>query len=431
MMNSAIRFAIGLLALAACGLSYAAPVDLPQQLEMSVGDSRTLQIRSRRVVLGNSRLLSIARSEADQLLLVGQAPGVTALRIWDQAGVQHRIMVSIAAVDVQHVLAQVQSMLQGMSAVKARVAGDRVLLEGGVADASVRERIGQIAAIYPNTVVNLVGKVGWEQTVLMDVRIVELRRLSWRDVGVRWQEEIAGPRVATTANVAGDARLRSTDGLTGIPSSRLDLLAAQSGAASIYFGIASSLDSRIRLLEQQGEASLLAEPVLSCRSGGSARFVSGGEIPLPVVNGLGATNVEFKEYGVILDLQPVVGTDGGVFAKIDTELSQLDPTQAVLGVPALLKRRSLTEINLHAGETLVIAGLTLHSTAKGTQGLPRLSNRKHGAALFGERTRRDERTELAIFITAQVIQAQPAHSSDVQQELLKRAGSLAEQLAHE
>lgn len=399
---------------------------VPQSLQLSVGDSFPLTLHARRLLLGNSRLLSVLRPSADQILLIGQAPGVTSLRVWDAQNVEHRISVSVTALDLRQVLAQAQSLLQNITGLQQRIVGDHVIIDGAPPDQAARDRVQQVAALFPGAIVNLVGKVGWEQTVLMDVRIVELRSLSWRDVGIRWQEDIAGPRIAAAANIAGDAHLRNTTGLADLSATQLAALPARAGAASIYFGIASSLDSRLRLLEQHGEASLLAEPVLSCRSGGSAHFVSGGEIPLPVVNGLGSSNIEYKEYGVILDLQPVVGADGAIFAKIDTELSQLDPSQAVLGVPALLKRRSVTEVNLRAGETLVIAGLTTRARANGSQGLPGLS-RKRAAALFGETTRRDERTELAIFITAQVIQAQSGTAPVADAASLNRARQLAEE----
>ena len=417
-------------ALALAAVLGEAAVSLPDKLQLFVGDSLTLQVHARRIVLGNSRLLSVVRSAADQVLLVGQAPGVTTVRIWDELGSEHRVSVSVTALDLRHVLAQAQSLLEGVAGLQARVVGDHVIIDGAVTDQAARDRVQQVAALYPNAIVNLIGKVGWEKTVLMDVRIVELRTLSWRDVGVRWQEEIAGPRVAAIGNAAGNPRLRSNAGIADIPAAQLAGIAAQAGAGSIYFGIASTLDSRLRLLEQHGEASLLAEPVLSCRSGGSAHFLSGGEIPLPVVNGLGSTNVEYKEYGVILDLQPVVGADGAIFAKVETELSQLDPSQAVLGVPALLKRRSVTEVNLRAGETLVIAGLTTRARANGTQGLPGLSHKSRGG-LFAERTQRDERTELAIFITAQVMQAQSGQAPLVDDALLNHAQQLREQVARD
>jgi pilus assembly protein CpaC len=99
---------------------------------------------------------------------------------------------------------------------------------------------------------------------------------------------------------------------------------------------------------------------LSCRSGGSARFVAGGEIPVPDHQRLsGRTDVEYREYGVILDAEPAADASGSVFARCrDRVRSQVDESQRVAGVPGLLKRRSSTDINLESGETLVIAGLT-------------------------------------------------------------------------
>jgi pilus assembly protein CpaC len=105
------------------------------------------------------------------------------------------------------------------------------------------------------------------------------------------------------------------------------------------------------MLEQGGEATVVAEPRLSCRSGGAARFVAGGEIPVPVVNGVGSTDVEYREYGVILDIKPIADASGAIFARIETELSQIDGAQRVNGVPGLLKRRSTTDVNVSAAPT--------------------------------------------------------------------------------
>ncbi len=409
----------------------ATSIDIPPRLDMFVGDSRVLKLHARRVVLGNLRLLSVARPDANSLLLIAQAPGSTVLRLWNADNTEQRILITVTPVDLQRVFAEAQELLRGNSSVTARLTAEHVLLEGDFPDQRGRERAAQLASLHPSAVLNLVGKIGWEQTVTMDVRIVELRRMSWRDVGIRWQQELAGPRAAVLANLAGNPRLRSTTGISDLQPNQLANLATRAGSASVYFGIASSLDSRLHLLEEQGSATLLAEPTLSCRSGGSARFVSGGEIPLPVANGLGATNVEYKEYGVILAVQPVVASDGAIFAKIETELSQLDPTQAVLGVPALLKRKSLTEVNLRAGETLMIAGLTTRSRANGTQGLPGLSSARHGGALFGERSRRDERTELAIFLTAQVMQGQADAPPIAGPAALERAREVVKEAARD
>src|SRR6266404_7139923 len=77
-------------------------------------------------------------------------------------------------------------------------------------------------------------------------------------------------------------------------------------------------------LENNGDSWTLAEPRVSCKSGGDAKFVVGGEIPIPVVSGLGQTSVIYKQYGVILEFHPVADDQGNVSSKIVAEVSQPD-----------------------------------------------------------------------------------------------------------
>jgi Flp pilus assembly secretin CpaC len=165
------------------------------------------------------------------------------------------------------------------------------------------------------------------------------------------------------------------------------------------------------MLEQGGEATVVAEPRLSCRSGGAARFVAGGEIPVPVVNGVGSTDVEYREYGVILDIKPIADASGAIFARIETELSQIDGAQRVNGVPGLLKRRSTTDVNLRSGETLVIAGLANRQRSTDDAGLPGLVRIPGAGRLFGTRGQRGEESEIVIFLTPRI--AAPAEAPAV------------------
>jgi pilus assembly protein CpaC len=173
--------------------------------------------------------------------------------------------------------------------------------------------------------------------------------------------------------------------------------------AAGYAGLASVLTSRIQLLEQRGDAALVAQPTLSCRSGGSARFVSGGEFPIPVIDGRGSTDVEFKEYGVILDVRPVTDRGGSIFARVDTEISQLDESVRVLGVPGLLKRRTTTELNLREGEVAVLAGLVSRSRGKDVQQVPGLGAVPLVGSLVRSTARREADTEVLILIMPRVV----------------------------
>ena len=278
---------------------------------------------------------------------------------------------------------------------------------------------------------DFVAKPGWEVMVHVDVRIVEFRRGGLRELGIRWRDEVDGPSAGVIADFLVNDRFRVLPSESRIPADAFDPLPIKTGWRG-YLGLSSVLDSRLRMLEQAGEATLVAEPRLSCRSGGAARFVAGGEIPVPVVNGVGATDVEYREYGVILDVKPIADAGGAISARIETELSQIDPAQRVAGIPGLLKRRSVTDVNLRAGETLVIAGLASRLRSLDDSGIPGLARVPVAGRLFGVRGRRTEDTEVVIFLTPRIAQpmsvqsagapdAADAADADLERRLLNRA----------
>ncbi len=379
---------------------------LPERLDLFVGDSRVLAARTTRIAVGNGKVLSVSPVSAGQLVLIGQSPGSTVLQLWLRDGTRHRMVVTVASSDLEATLGAVRELLSGVNGVSARSSGQRIVLEGARAGAQARERASAIAALYPGVVLDFVGKVGWELMLNFEVRIVEFRRGRLRELGIRWRDDTTGPTAGVIADFISNNRFRSLAPEPGIPADAFTPVPGKTALRG-YLGIAATLDSRLRMLEKSGEASIVAEPMLSCRSGGSARFVAGGEIPVPVVNGVGSTDVEYREYGVILDVKPVADESGGVLARIETELSQIDGSQTVLGVPGLLKRRSATDVNLRSGETLVIAGLASRQNSEDASGIPGLSRMPVGGRLFGVRGRRGDESELVIFITPRIASVEP------------------------
>jgi len=366
----------------------AAAGPLPAHLDLYVGDSRVLQVNPVRVAVGNGAVISVTTLPAGELLLLGESAGRTALQLWLRDGSQHRIVVDVAANDMEATLRTVRELLAGVDGVGARPIGNRIVLDGLAASGRAQDRAASIASLYPGVVLNFVGKVAWESMIHFDVRIIEVRSSALRDVGLRWRDDIAGPEAGIDADLV-----------------RNDPGREQAWPPKLHLGWTSSLDSRIRLLEQRGDAVIVAEPMLSCRSGGNARFVSGGELPIPVFDPQGGADVEYKEYGVILDVKPVAEPDGAIFARIDTEVSEVDEAQRVLGVPGFLKRRSATEVNLREGETLVIAGLVHHNRSGDRRQVPGLGSLPVVGAAFRSRTRRGLDSELAIFITPRIVTA--------------------------
>lgn len=391
----------------------------PSELALFVGDSRVLSLATTRIAVGNGKIVSVSPVSSQQLVVIGLAAGETAVQLWLRDGTQQRLVVRVASTDLASLRDSLVTLLAGVDGVSARIVGQRVVLEGQSVDTRARDRAAAVAALYPGLVLDFVGKFGWESMIHFEVRIVEFRRGRLRELGIRWRDDIAGPTAGIIAEFVTNDRFRVGQD-ERIPADAYDPLPSRTATRG-YVGLSTVLDSRLRMLEEAGEAVLVAEPRLSCRSGGTARFVAGGEIPLPVVNSVGSTDVEFREYGVILDVKPVADVSGGIFVRVETELSQVDNAQRVAGIPGLLKRRSSTDINLMSGETVVIAGLINRQQSADSSGVPGASRVPGLGGLFGVRGRRTDETEVVIFLTPRMEQAGQWDGENPQDERSTRA----------
>jgi pilus assembly protein CpaC len=374
--------------------------DLPEEVTLAVGESRLVNVELRRAALGSGKVVSLATPEPDQLLLFGEAPGRTTAQLWLRDGSQRELRIVVVEQDLTGRLQQVRGLLAGADSVAARIVGSHIVLEGARASAEEQRRAADVAGLFPGLVLDFVARDGWEFMVQMDVRLIEVRRDQLRQLGLRWNAEAAGPEIAVTA---GGGR-----------------------GLSVSASLTSTLQSRIDLLQQRGLAYTVAEPTLSCRSGGAARFISGGEVPIPVTDGLGATDVQYKEYGVILEVRPRADRSGAIYADVDVELSQLDASVRVGDFPGFLKRRASTAINAQAGETIAIAGLLGRERARDRQGLPGLSAAPLVGGLFSSTRKLERQTELVVLITPRTFQAGTAGASAdaAQAPLLERSRAL-------
>jgi pilus assembly protein CpaC len=381
--------------------SQAQSLALPDAITLSVGDSRVLLADIRRVALGSGKVVSITTPERGQLLLFGESAGHTTAQLWLRDGSRRVLQINVNEQDLAVRLNEVRQLLVGVSGVSARIVSDRIVLEGDRVSEADHQRATGVASLFPGLVLDFVGRLGWETMVQMDVRIVEVRRDQLRQLGLRWDSDAAGPVVSVKAG-----------GGNGV---------------SIDASLATTLGSRIDLLQQRGLAQTVAEPTLSCRSGGVARFISGGEVPIPVTDGLGAVDVQYKEYGVILEVRPRAESNGGIYAEVDVELSQVDSSVRVRDYPGFVKRRTSTAINAQAGETIAVAGLLARERSRDRQGIPGLSDLPVGSSLFASTKRQQRQTELVVLITPHRFDSgidDARHAGPAQQGLVERANAL-------
>jgi pilus assembly protein CpaC len=165
-------------------------------------------------------------------------------------------------------------------------------------------------------------------------------------------------------------------------------------------------------MERDGLLKTLAEPTLTAISGESAKFLAGGEFPVPVPQDNGNTTIEYKPFGVGLGFTPVVMSEGRISLAIDTEVSDIDTQNSVairtgtdesLAVPGLRVRRATTTIELPSGGSLMLAGLISDSTRQNIDGTPGLKSIPVLGALFRSRDYVQNQTELVVIVTPYVV----------------------------
>ena len=184
-----------------------------------------------------------------------------------------------------------------------------------------------------------------------------------------------------------------------------------------YFGINTSLVSIINMLEQTGSAITLAEPRLSSRSGGTAGLTVGGEVPVVTSSTSGQT-VTYKEYGIIMSIEPKLDIYNNIVARVSVSVSQLDLANAVDGQPAFKKRFTVNDVRLKPGETLALSGLITREEQIAYSGLKWLSDIPVLGELFKSKSFVEGETELVILITPKVIEDL---SKGVNADLVKRS----------
>lgn len=171
----------------------------------------------------------------------------------------------------------------------------------------------------------------------------------------------------------------------------------------------------LRALEAEGQAQILASPVLLCRSGSEAQFHAGGEFPIRMIS-RNSREVTWKPHGVILKVHPKADFQGAMSLEIETEISLLDMANAVDGVPAIKKNRVKSHFDLPGKRTIALSGLLRQELGESKEGLPFLTSIPVLGAIFSSQKYLNHQTELVIFVTPEI------HSADNDDPLEMPAG---------
>ena len=393
---------------ALCFLPAALAANLPE-LTLFQGETRVLaELNAGRLAVGNGKVLSAAVLDDREILLIANEVGVSSLHIWTAKGHNRRLTVNVVPAETPRVNREIAAFLANIPNARSAVIGDKVVVEGDSLSNRDQARIEELARRYPQ-IINFTNPVGWEKMIVMDVQIVEFPINMLREIGLAWNATggaaIGGiwmPGRRGNAPLQIDLRAGSENAPPIINPDGSGGPVPLSSSLNVLSAINTGLNAQLRLLEQNGTASILAQPVLSTRNGADASFLAGGEFPYSVSN-INGTTIQFKPYGIRLQVTPTVDDNGVIRARIMSEVSDLDLSVMGDAGPALRTRKTETEFNVMQGGTIVLSGLLTRDVNAAIDKVPFLGDIPVLGALFRSRRFQNNETELVVFVTPHAV----------------------------
>lgn len=386
-----------------------------ERIELYVGEMKILKLSNiERIAVGNPTILSNSLLNNGQLLLIAEAEGATQMHIWFHDGTErdYSAYVVSAANNLVVRKRQVEDLLSDIEGLKVRIVGELIVLSGEI-EGGYTDAIGTVQGQFPEVMdLTRTGALDLSRPdnkmVLMNIKITEFNKNYLKNLGIQWDTTVAGPAAGLAFDGATNPAFRATEQ----PSTSFSGLGPTAAESALgYFGIVSEITSRINFAVSSGNALVLAEPRLAARSGGEATFLAGGEFPIQISN-INGTTIEFKQFGIQLEVKPTVDTNNNVRANVSTELSAIDNSVSVDGVPGLLSRKTTADVILGSGETLVMSGLLNQQASRDQSGITFLQDIPILGALFRSKTFRDNRSELVIFVTPKIFDADSQVNKD-------------------
>ena len=364
------------------------PRQLVREVEKLLGDREGIRVRALRdsVYLEGNALTLPDLEKAEEIS-----------RLYPQV----KNMVKLDPTAHTHIAQAINKQLTraGLANAHATVVGSTIFLEGMV-DTEADKKKAEIITRGIGQNIESVLVIGSSRMVELDVEFVEVSKNSLDKIGLKWPTNISGTAsldFTETRVLRGDSKdIREWTGKV---------------AAQTSFGLALQFND--------GISRLLARPRLVTASNREAKFLAGGEVPIPIAT-KDRMHVEWKEYGIRLNITPVADALGFINTKITTEVSQIDQSVAVMGIPGFLSRRVTTEVSVRDGETIVLSGLLYVSEGKDVTKVPLLGHIPIIGELFKSRNFREQKTELVIFVTPRIVDPLSTHLKKLSTYMLKQ-----------
>ena len=314
----------------------APPID--GKLTATVGKSLIIDspLKIEKISVANGELVEAVAINPKEVLINGKAPGETSLIVWQEGGTRlvYDLLVRMSPLKLEAVRAQIARDFPDDD-ISVTYDNDTAFVRGTVKDVASADRVLGIADTLGKTVNLLRVKVPAEEPqILLKVRFADVDRSTSTSLGMQ---------------IASGAFNQSTElgtgQYSGIGVDNTGAFTLTNALNVFLFRKDLNLGVAIEALEAKNLLEILAEPNLLTINGQKASFLSGGQFPVPVVQGsasIGTVTITYKEYGIKLNFLPVVTPRGTIRLQVEPEVSSLDYTNAVtlsgFTIPALSTR---------------------------------------------------------------------------------------------
>lgn len=362
----------------------------PAKLSVGAGQSRTVTMYGmQRAAIANPDVADVVVVSSSELILVGKHTGTTTLIVWSNMG-QQTYLIEVASADPA--IANEIRRILGYPDIRVVKVNKTVILEGTVNDQYQRARAEKIAGAYGEKVVNLL-EITKPIQIRLEAKIVEINRLKTQDLGLKYSGNTsAAPGIFDLGQSQTNRRSPNTFG---------------------NLGTFAPINAQLNLLVQNGYAKLLSQPNMVTLSGEKASMLVGGQIPVPVSNQNGQVSIEWKDYGIKLEITAEASLDGMITSKVKSEVSAMEwnsVNKIKLGpsieIPPIRMRKAETSIALASGQTMAIGGLISNDITRDVTKIPLLGDLPIIGQLFRSTSFTKGETELIILVTPTIVDPQ-------------------------
>ncbi|MGR5166218.1 type II and III secretion system protein family protein [Vibrio astriarenae] len=367
------------------------------------------------VFIANPAIADYQVMDKNRVIVFGKATGSTSLLVFDENNKTILSRKVITNKSYDHIL-QTVKLHYPKSDVAMYNLGDQIVLSGTVATEAEKDGINSLVG-------DLLARGTSEKTV-------SIGGDSDNTLEFMTKKDFQG--VINRIEVAVTKQVNVKLSIAEVSHSFLENFGIQYGDAALGAGmfvnpiLDFSADNILAVITAMGDDSVgqvLAEPNMSVISGESASFLVGGEIPVVTVVD-GGTNIEYKEFGVRLDLVAKVLRDDKIMLSLAPEVSSLDSqyTNGQYSLPALKTRRAQTTVELGDGQSFVLGGLLSSEDMESLRKVPYAGDVPVLGSMFRHTETSRSKTELIIVATVNLVK--PIHSSQIQLPTIRKTTNL-------